>query len=94
MGRVGSFYSLVEAVFIILVTAVFGAAAVGSSVRVIVIAGAAVMLALAAVLCSFLFAASKGGLPMCFKRINLKKHKETAVSFREDEYLRWLSSQI
>ncbi|MEJ8549271.1 GNAT family N-acetyltransferase [Bacillus velezensis] len=46
---------------------------------------------------------------MYFKRINLNKHKETAVSFREDsffvsfgtadhfnkdEYLRWLSSQI
>ncbi|MDQ8056198.1 GNAT family N-acetyltransferase [Bacillus velezensis] len=45
---------------------------------------------------------------MYFKRINLNKHKETAVSFREDsffvsfgtadhlnkdEYLRWLSSQ-
>ncbi len=46
---------------------------------------------------------------MYFKRINLNKHKETAVSFGEDsffvsfgtadhfnrdEYLRWLSSQI
>lgn len=46
---------------------------------------------------------------MYFKRINLNKHKETAVSFRDDsffvsfdtadhfnkdEYLRWLSSQI
>lgn len=46
---------------------------------------------------------------MYFKRINVNKHKETAVSFREDsffvsfgtadhfnkdEYLRWLSSQI
>lgn len=31
---------------------------------------------------------------MYFKRINLNKHKEMAVSFREDEYLRWLSSQI
>ncbi|MEC3654836.1 GNAT family N-acetyltransferase [Bacillus siamensis] len=46
---------------------------------------------------------------MDFKRINLNKHKETAVSFRKDsflvsfgtadhfnkdEYLRWLSSQI
>ncbi|WP_420313722.1 GNAT family N-acetyltransferase [Bacillus amyloliquefaciens] len=50
----------------------------------------------------------KGG-HLYFKRINLNKHKETAVSFREDsflvsfgtaaqfnkdEYLRWLSSQI
>ncbi|PIK30173.1 MFS transporter [Bacillus siamensis] len=59
MGRVGSFYSLVEAVFIILITAVFGAAAVSSSVRHIVITGAAVMLMLAAVLCSFLLAAAK-----------------------------------
>ena len=86
MGRVGSFYSLVEAVFIIVVTAVFGAASVSSSVRGIVIAGAAVMLALAAVLCSFLLAAAKGGLLMYFKRINVNKHKETAVSFREDSF--------
>ncbi|MEH7663126.1 MFS transporter, partial [Bacillus velezensis] len=73
MGRVGSFYSLVEAVFIIVVTAVFGAASVSSSVRGIVIAGAAVMLALAAVLCSFLFASAKRRTPDVFQADQFKQ---------------------
>ncbi|QTN94479.1 MFS transporter [Bacillus sp. LJBV19] len=73
MGRVGSFYSLVEAVFIIVVTAVFGAASVSSSVRGIVIAGAAVMLALAAVLCSFLFASAKRRTPDVFQADQCKQ---------------------
>ncbi|MBY8912880.1 MFS transporter [Bacillus sp. YC2] len=59
MGRVGSLYSLFEAVFLILITGLFGVLAIGVPIQRIVMAGAAVMLLLAVVLCSFLFIFAK-----------------------------------
>jgi MFS family permease len=59
MGRVGSLYSLFEAVFIILITGLFGVLAIGASIQHIVMTGAAVMLVMAVVLCSFLFISAK-----------------------------------
>ncbi|MBT2574339.1 MFS transporter [Bacillus sp. ISL-51] len=59
MGRVGSLYSLFAAVFILLITGLFGFLAIRASIQHIVMAGAAVMLLLAVVLCSFLFISAK-----------------------------------
>lgn len=50
MGRIGSIYGLVEAVLIIIVTAIFGVASEVLSIRVVVVSGSLIMLLVATIL--------------------------------------------
>ncbi|WP_240050778.1 MFS transporter [Metabacillus litoralis] len=51
MGRIGSAYSLIQAVFVITTTSIMGIAANGTSIQVVVIIGVLVMMILSIILC-------------------------------------------
>lgn len=51
MGRIGSAYSLIQAVFVIMTTSIMGIAANSTSIQVVVIIGVLVMMILSIILC-------------------------------------------
>ncbi|PGT79770.1 MULTISPECIES: MFS transporter [Bacillaceae] len=59
MGRIGSAYSLIQAILIIIITSIMGVAAQITSIQVVVFLGVLVMLVLSITLCTFSLLPSK-----------------------------------
>jgi len=70
MGRIGSIYGFVEALFIIIITAIFGVAAEIISIRYVVVCAAIIMLVVASVLLIFNVQPSKARFYRNISKIN------------------------